>query len=487
MKGDKKMKYELLEEPITLNSHNKAKVFRIKALEDFSLCNGSKVSKGQLGGCVSGYHNLSQFGNCWVDYNAVVLENAVVKKDALLLGSAVAKGEAVIEDNAIVSGSACIMDRANIKDYAEVSCSALVKETAIISRHAKVMGNALVSGDTLVAGYANVGGNVSLNNALVSKSAIVAGFAVVLNNAEIFGVVKDHARVSDGATVCSDGMVKGSAVINGPIKVKGAAIVENSILESSCLFDECKYSFSMPPIKTNKNTKVLVAPIYPSMQNTPTDKPSLAVFVDNYNIINIVLTHEASATDEDCSRFFSDFDSLIQYLKSEFSTLSSISEPIEDKCMLSVFNWLKNEDFSIIPLIASNFFSELILLSDDLVTKGVLYSKKTFLCELLASYVYAQIAGIYLYGIEIFSSGLLRGDFAKEHTKYASFLNKLVDAASLDLSSQEISLSRSTIVFNEHMVNAVKIVCDFSDCWKRDILTKISEIDEVPLLELYSE
>ena len=481
------MKYELLKDSIILNSHNKAKVFRIKALKDFYLCNGSRVLKGQLGGCVSGYHNLSQFGNCWVDYNAVVLENAVVKKDALLLGSAVAKGEAVIEDNAIVSGSACIMDRANIKDYAEVSCSALVKETAIISNHAKVMGNALVSGDTLVAGYANVGGNVSLNNALVSKSAIVAGFAVVLNNAEIFGVVKDHARVSDGATVCSDGMVKGSAVINGPIKVKGAAIIEDSILESRCLFDGCKYNFSVPPIKTNKNTKVLVAPIYPKTPKSPIDKPSLAVFIDGCNIINIALTHEASATDEGCSRFFSDFDSLLRYLKTEFLALSSISEPVEDKRISSVFNWLKNEDFSIIPLVASNFFNELVLLSDDRGIKGMLYFKRVFLCELLSLYLYAQIAGIYLYGIEMFSSEFSESDFSKEHSGYVSFINKLVNAADMDLSSQEISLSRSTIVFNEHMVNAVKIVCDFSDCWKSDILTKISEIDEVPLLELYSE
>lgn len=481
------MKYELLKDPIILNSHNKAKVFRIKALKDFYLCNGSKVLKGQLGGCVSDYRNLSQFDNCWVDYDALVLDSARVEKDGLLLGSAVAKGDAIIKDRAIVSGNACIMDQAIIKDLATVSGSALVKETAIISRHAKVMGNALVSGDTLVAGYANVGGNVSLNNALVSKSAIVAGFAVVLNNAEIFGVVKDHARVSDDAIVHSDAMVKGNAVVNGPISIKGAAIIEDSILESRCLFDGCKYNFSVPPIKTNKNTKVLVAPIYPKTPKSPIDKPSLAVFIDGCNIINIALTHEASATDEGCSRFFSDFDSLLRYLKTEFLALSSISEPVEDKRISSVFNWLKNEDFSIIPLVASNFFNELVLLSDDRGIKGMLYFKRVFLCELLSLYLYAQIAGIYLYGIEMFSSEFSESDFSKEHSGYVSFINKLVNAADMDLSSQEISLSRSTIVFNEHMVNAVKIVCDFSDCWKSDILTKISEIDEVPLLELYSE
>ena len=48
MKGDKKMKYELLKDPIILDSHNKAKVFRIRALEDFCLCNGGNVFKGQL-------------------------------------------------------------------------------------------------------------------------------------------------------------------------------------------------------------------------------------------------------------------------------------------------------------------------------------------------------------------------------------------------------------------------------------------------------
>ena len=58
------MKYELLKDPIILDSHNKAKVFRIRALEDFCLCNGGNVFKGQLGGCISDYNNLSQDGSC---------------------------------------------------------------------------------------------------------------------------------------------------------------------------------------------------------------------------------------------------------------------------------------------------------------------------------------------------------------------------------------------------------------------------------------
>lgn len=480
-------KYELVKDPILLPLPEGTRVFRIRALKDFPLCNGGNVFKGQLGGCISDYYNLSQEGNCWVDYDALVLDSARVEENGLLLDSAIAKGEAIVEGNAIVSGNACIMDNATVKEHAVISDEASIKEYAIVSNFAKVSGSAMVSGDTVVTGSANISGHAIVKNSAASDSAIISDFAIISDNAEIYGTVKGHARISDSAVVCIDSVVDGNAVLNGPIDVKKGAFVRNSVFESRCLFDGCKYNFSVPPIKTNKNTKVLVAPIYPKTPKSPIDKPSLAVFIDGCNIINIALTHEASATDEGCSRFFSDFDSLLRYLKTEFLALSSISEPVEDKRISSVFNWLKNEDFSIIPLVASNFFNELVLLSDDRGIKGMLYFKRVFLCELLSLYLYAQIAGIYLYGIEMFSSEFSESDFSKEHSGYVSFINKLVNAADMDLSSQEISLSRSTIVFNEHMVNAVKKACDFSDYWKSDILTKISEIDEVPLLELYSE
>ena len=52
-------------------------LYRIKALKNFS-----NVRKGNLGGYVSSYHNLSQSGDCWIYDYAKVTGNAIVSDNA---------------------------------------------------------------------------------------------------------------------------------------------------------------------------------------------------------------------------------------------------------------------------------------------------------------------------------------------------------------------------------------------------------------------
>ncbi len=85
------MKYELTNETI---NHSGRKLYRIRALKDFS-----NVNKGELGGYVEKESNLSQYDNCWVSGNARVY------------------GDAEVYGNAKVSGDAWVFGNAEVSPY----------------------------------------------------------------------------------------------------------------------------------------------------------------------------------------------------------------------------------------------------------------------------------------------------------------------------------------------------------------------------------
>ena len=116
-------KYELI-------PSDKEGLFRVKALRDFG-----NVKAGDMGGYVSGEHNLSHESNCWIYDNAEVYDNAEICGDALVFGNAVVCDHAVVYGNAVLCGDA------------------VVRENAVVS------GNAVVRGDAEVNGYTRICGN----------------------------------------------------------------------------------------------------------------------------------------------------------------------------------------------------------------------------------------------------------------------------------------------------------------------------------------
>ncbi len=80
------MKYELTD---IKRDYKETTVYRIRALEDIENENDFQldVKKGDLGGWVSGYHNLSQQGKCWIYDNSIVTDNARVEDDAIVYGN----------------------------------------------------------------------------------------------------------------------------------------------------------------------------------------------------------------------------------------------------------------------------------------------------------------------------------------------------------------------------------------------------------------
>ena len=97
--------------------------YRPKALRDFS-----NVSKGDIGGHLEGYHNLSQSGNCWIYGYATITRNAIVSENAKVYNNA------VVTNNAKVFGNAIVYENARIFDDARVSGNIIVSGFTSINR-----------------------------------------------------------------------------------------------------------------------------------------------------------------------------------------------------------------------------------------------------------------------------------------------------------------------------------------------------------------
>jgi hypothetical protein len=144
-------KYEILkDDSITFDG---VKMYRIKALKKFIAAGSSIINKGDLGGYIEGYHNLSQEGICWVCGSAKVYGNARVKGDSII------NNEAHVSDNAVVCGKSW------------VSC-------------ASVYGNAVIS-DSEVMGTGKCPSFIICGNVKVDRS-IAVGNVFIFSGNEVF-------------------------------------------------------------------------------------------------------------------------------------------------------------------------------------------------------------------------------------------------------------------------------------------------------------
>ena len=101
--------------------------YRIKAIKDFS-----NVKKGDIGGYVKGYRNLSQSGNCWIYEGATVKDNAKVSENAMISGYARAYDNAKVRGESQIYGHAWIADNAIVEGNARVYGTAVVHSNDII-------------------------------------------------------------------------------------------------------------------------------------------------------------------------------------------------------------------------------------------------------------------------------------------------------------------------------------------------------------------
>ena len=115
----KTWKYILIKDDTNLC--NNRPYYRLEALKDFS-----DVTKGDRGGYIQYYHNLSQEGNCWVYDYAIVFGHARVYDNAKV------KGCAQIYENAMIFGNAKVLD------FSYVLRNSKIFDNAIIYGHARI-------------------------------------------------------------------------------------------------------------------------------------------------------------------------------------------------------------------------------------------------------------------------------------------------------------------------------------------------------------
>ena len=118
-------KYELTEETKTLADGTV--LYRIRAVKDFALADGTEVLAGDLGGWIEKEYNLSHGGYAWVYGDARVYGDAEVFGDALVYGDAEVYGDALVYGDARVFGYARVYGDARVSGYAEVYGDAEVK------------------------------------------------------------------------------------------------------------------------------------------------------------------------------------------------------------------------------------------------------------------------------------------------------------------------------------------------------------------------
>ena len=146
-------KYELTGEPLLYGG---VKLHRIRAVRDFTLCNGATVRAGELGGWLENDGNLSHLGSAWVCGDAMVYGSAMVCGDAMVSGDARVCGSARVTSSAMVCGSARVSGSAWVYGFARVYGDAWVCGDARVSGSAMVCGDAMVSGDAVLRGGVKV-------------------------------------------------------------------------------------------------------------------------------------------------------------------------------------------------------------------------------------------------------------------------------------------------------------------------------------------
>ena len=110
-------KYELTGEPLLYGG---VKLHRIRAVRDFTLCNGATVRAGELGGWLENDGNLSHLGSAWVCDDAKVCGSAMVSGDAMVSGSARVCGSAMVSGSARVYGDAKVCGDAVLRGGVKV-------------------------------------------------------------------------------------------------------------------------------------------------------------------------------------------------------------------------------------------------------------------------------------------------------------------------------------------------------------------------------
>jgi len=190
-------KYKILKETKLDGNGKLPPYYRIEALKDFG-----DVKKGDIGGWVSNYENLSQDGNCWLYDNGKARYNARILDDATIHGNASAGGSSEMHGYSKLTGNACINRSAKLYDYAIVSYSAIVTDNAIVGSFGQIFdtvtlhGNSMVTGKSVVRSDSKLFDTARIDGESYVLGCVIAGGSVILNGNICNGIIKGNAYIT---------------------------------------------------------------------------------------------------------------------------------------------------------------------------------------------------------------------------------------------------------------------------------------------------
>ena len=214
------LKYKILEYNYIL--YLGKKLYRIQALKDFS-----NVQKGDIGGYVESYDNLSQEGNCWIFENAKVYGNASVYEDAQIYENAQIYGNAKVCQNAVVSEKQHIQNGVVKTDLTKDIKENIRCQTGLGVFNNKVIAYKQVNKDLIsIYDYKfkyEIGKVVEVENPDISKESCASGLHFsnmnywnsnkdILNSTFLMAEIdiKDVITVQEGKIRCKKAKILGS-------------------------------------------------------------------------------------------------------------------------------------------------------------------------------------------------------------------------------------------------------------------------------------
>ena len=201
------------------------------------------IKRGDYGGFVQDYRNLSQDDDCWVDERAVVMDKAYVS------------------GNALVYGDCLVCDHAKIRSNAKVGGNTEVRGWA------KLFGNAVVRGT--VCRYKDMMSCGSLIEAW-RDSAIEPPYHHI--------IVKDHAVLRDKCIVTGNSIVGGNAIIGNKTTLYGYVTVNKTKKYEDGTLTHTALAFN-PYGTTVSNRSIIAAPISKRRNKQQTEKATVTAII----------------------------------------------------------------------------------------------------------------------------------------------------------------------------------------------------------------
>ena len=182
-------KYRLIEnESMSINGQ---KVYRIQAIRDIRIKRLNIIVKsGSRGGYVSGYHNLSQDNNCWIDEDAIVYENATVISSGYVGGNSIVFGNAIVRKFGTILGDAIVCGDKTIIDGTVSDCAVIMG--GYIGSNCFVGGVTFVNHTTKIVGHTVIG--IDRNNGKYKARGNFIGNTLIYGNVTIDNV-DDYGRI----------------------------------------------------------------------------------------------------------------------------------------------------------------------------------------------------------------------------------------------------------------------------------------------------